>query len=292
MNQLKFVTDYRNNDTLRKSFNELTQLVFGFSFECWYQAGYWGDAYTCHSYMDGDKMVCNVSASKLDVICQGEPKKAIQIGTVMTHPDYRNRGLARELMNVVMRKYEGSCDFIYLFGDKGALGFYPKFGFEKITQHEFSLDPQCFSPVVLPPRRLMLREERDMQILLRLVSNRAPVSSTLGVVNDMWLLMFYLTGPFEGHVYYLPHLDAAVVYRVKGETLHIYDVFSQYPFKLAAVVEQILPEGTKSIRVHFTPDMQGACVSSEEWQSEDALFLKAFNLGLPQKFFFPLLSHA
>lgn len=291
MNKNNYITDYKNDDALRKSFNELTQLVFGFSFEPWYEAGYWGDTYTCHSYMDGDKMVCNVSASRLDVICQGEVKKAVQIGTVMTHPDYRNRGLARELMQKVLNKYEDTYDFMYLFGDKGALGFYPKFGFERVSQHQYALNPRCFSPAAAGPRRLLLSDKEDMELLLRLVSERVPVSSTIGVVNDMWLLMFYLTGPYRGDVYYLPHLDVAVVYRLKGETLHIYDVFSQRSFELSTVVQCLLPHNLTGIRVHFTPDMENGCVSCEEWQSEDALFIRALNLELPEKFFFPLLSH-
>ena len=35
--------DYRNNDSLRKSFNELVEKTFGFNFENWYQNGFWGD---------------------------------------------------------------------------------------------------------------------------------------------------------------------------------------------------------------------------------------------------------
>jgi len=41
MAELTFYKDYKNNEELRKSFNDLATLVFGLSFEDWYQKGYW-----------------------------------------------------------------------------------------------------------------------------------------------------------------------------------------------------------------------------------------------------------
>lgn len=49
------------------------------------------------------------------VILNGKEYKAIQLGTVMTHPDYRHQGLAAKLMNHTIEKYEQDYDFIYLF---------------------------------------------------------------------------------------------------------------------------------------------------------------------------------
>ena len=38
----------RDNEQIRRSFNELAQKTFGLSFEQWYQNGYWGDSYIPH----------------------------------------------------------------------------------------------------------------------------------------------------------------------------------------------------------------------------------------------------
>ena len=37
------IKNYKDNDALRKSFNELAMKTFDISFEDWYQNGYWGE---------------------------------------------------------------------------------------------------------------------------------------------------------------------------------------------------------------------------------------------------------
>lgn len=43
----------------------------------------------------------------------------------MTHPDYRNQGLAAKLLNHIIGKYEKEYDYIYLFANETVLDFYP-----------------------------------------------------------------------------------------------------------------------------------------------------------------------
>ena len=62
----------------------------------------------------------------------GEEKQYIQLGTVMTHPDYRKKGLSRVLTNKAIADYREKCDLIYLFANSSVLNFYPKFGFGRI----------------------------------------------------------------------------------------------------------------------------------------------------------------
>ncbi len=56
----------------------------------------------------------------------------IQIGTVMTRPEYRRRGLAGKLVKEIVKDYRDRCDGIYLFGNLSALDFYSELGFRKV----------------------------------------------------------------------------------------------------------------------------------------------------------------
>ncbi len=127
MTTLTFHKAYRNDEALRKSFNDLATLVFGINFEEW------------HQYVDGRKLIANVSVNVLDFVVNGEEKRAIQIGTVMTHPEYRNRGLSKRLMHKVLEAYENRYDFMYLFANQNVLDFYPKFGFKAVSDYPFSM---------------------------------------------------------------------------------------------------------------------------------------------------------
>lgn len=137
MQELIFMKNYKNNEVLRKSFFELAVNTFEINFEDWYQQGYWGERYIPYSYVDGDQVIANVSVNILELIIHGEKKKAIQIGTVMTHPDYRGKGLSTRLMNKVLAEYENKYDYMYLFANESVLDFYPKFGFKPVEEHLF-----------------------------------------------------------------------------------------------------------------------------------------------------------
>src|SRR5690606_33968511 len=91
------------------------------------------------SFVEEGKVIANASVNKMTVISNEKEYKAIQVGTVMTHPDYRNQGLAAELMNKIIEIYEKEYDFIYLFANETVLDFYPKFGFEKVKESRFNM---------------------------------------------------------------------------------------------------------------------------------------------------------
>lgn len=42
-----------------------------------------------------DQIIANVSVKKMDLEVNGESKRALQIGTVMTHPEHRGKGLSK-----------------------------------------------------------------------------------------------------------------------------------------------------------------------------------------------------
>ncbi|MBV7504031.1 GNAT family N-acetyltransferase [Bacillus sp. sid0103] len=102
MKALSFIKNYQDNKGLRGSFNQLALNTFGIEFENWYQNGYWTEKYMPYSFVDHNQVVANVSVNLLNLVINAEEKQAIQIGTVMTHPNYRNKGLSRRLIEMVL----------------------------------------------------------------------------------------------------------------------------------------------------------------------------------------------
>lgn len=76
-----------------KSFNELTEKTFCFNFENWYSNGFGWDKFIPHSLIDRDKIIAHMSVSLMDFDLDSTEKHYIQIGTVMTHKDYRGQDL-------------------------------------------------------------------------------------------------------------------------------------------------------------------------------------------------------
>ena len=75
--------NYRDNESLRYSFNELAGKVFGgLNFEGWYRNGFWKDNYIPYSVVADGKIVSNVSLNACNMNYDGRIVKLIQLGTV------------------------------------------------------------------------------------------------------------------------------------------------------------------------------------------------------------------
>ena len=292
MSQFELISDYKDYNELRLSFNRLAQSTFGIDFEAYYQRGFWNDKYICHSYLDGGKVISNVSVSFLDVVLNGSKIGAVQIGTGMTYPEYRGQGLAGSLMKYVLEKYQSETELIFLFANRTVLEFYPKFGFKPIRQNLFmkNIDMIKTANHVLP-RRLAINNENDLNLVLRLSSERKPISNIFGVENVQYLMLFYWMHVFRDDFYYLEGLDAIAVYRIEEAEIHIYDVISKADLSFAGIIGSIAPDGIKRVIFHFTPEFQDLDVERIPY-GDDQFFVKTESVKMPENLMYPAIAHA
>lgn len=68
--------------------------------------------------MEDEKIVANVSVNIIDINDCTKLKHYIQLGTVMTDENYRNKGYSRVLMDEIFKDYDGKVDGIYLFAKR------------------------------------------------------------------------------------------------------------------------------------------------------------------------------
>ncbi|MGG4402259.1 GNAT family N-acetyltransferase [Paenibacillus amylolyticus] len=255
MQELIFMKNYKNNEVLRKSFFELAVNTFEINFEDWYQQGYWGERYIPYSYVDGDQVIANVSVNILELIIQGEKKKAIQIGTVMTHPDYRGKGLSTRLMNKVLEEYENKYDYMYLFANESVLDFYPKFGFKPVEEHLFSINYTAKkSPEPANIRKLNVTNAEDLRLIQKLASERLPVSQHFATHHAQGIFMFYCLNVFSDDIYYLENENVIVIYQKENNHIELFDVVSLNEMNMNDILDEIADDDTEKITFHFTPD--------------------------------------
>ncbi|MEH6944973.1 GNAT family N-acetyltransferase [Bacillus sp. JJ722] len=295
MSHYQLISDYKDHEVYKKSFNELAKMVFQIDFKNWYEKGCWNDKYICYSYIDGDKVIANASISKMTIVSNGKEYNAIQVGTVMTHPDYRNQGLSTKLMNHIIEKYEKDYDFTYLFANKTVLDFYPTFGFEKVHESSYTMNISEVKrlPARSTLRRLDITNEKDYELIQRFAVERISVSSILGVINNESLLMFYLILVFNDAIYYLEEEDVIVIYNHEDNQLHLYDVISRKPVEIDYIINSIVTSETETINFYFTPDYDGKEIHTEFiTDSDDTLFVRPSFLEKKKHFQFPLTSHS
>ncbi|MCL1874298.1 MAG: GNAT family N-acetyltransferase [Clostridiales bacterium] len=282
-----FATNYKDDPKLRKSFNDLTQKIYGFDFEDWYKEGYWGDSYIPYSLAAGGRMIANVSVSIMDFLVSGKKKKAVQIGTVMTDIDYRHQGLSRYLMDIVLAEYQDKCDLFFLFANDSVIDFYPKFGFEKAAEYECSKKVEA-GYVPYSCRKINIDRPEDKQLLTRLVLNALPIAE-VSLQNSAGLVMFYCNSVMKNSIYYIAELDIAVIAEYGENSLHILDIYSEKPFELAKVIYSLVKNGNERVFLGFSPLNNEGFSLNLRREENTTLFVKGENIL--EKAMFPVLSH-
>lgn len=296
MSDYHFISDYKHNKQYRESFFKLARTTFGIEFENWFERGGWKDKYICYSYVDDGQVIANASINKMTIVTNGTEYKTIQVGTVMTHPDYRNQGLSGKLMNYILAKYEQEYDFIYLFANETVLDFYPKFGFEHLQESSFSLQicdykrPHSHSSTI---RKLDPDNPTDFNMLEKFANEKISISSILSVKHNEDLLMFYYMLPFKSSIYYIEAENVIVIYQQEGIHLHIFDIISTTKVEIDIILNSVITAETEIINFYFTPDFGIDNIHTELiTKGEDTLFIRPLRKDFPKHFMFPLTSHA
>jgi GNAT superfamily N-acetyltransferase len=293
MEELRFVKDYKVDDRLRASFFELAYEIFGLNFKEWYEKGYWGNQYIPFSYADGNKVVSNVSVNVIDFIIQGKKYKALQIGTVMTHPNYRNRGLSTRLMNKVLEEYKDQYDFMYLFANESVLDFYPKFGFTEVDEYQFAMEFTVDQAVAGGIRKLDVAKKEDLDLIFQFVNERIPVSKIFATGNSQSITMYHCMDVFNQDIYYLEQEDVIVIFQKMENKVDIFDIIGKREINIEAILTKIVDKGLTKIVFQYTPDYKGLEFESYLLKREGALFVRAKNEHLfPVQVKHPITSEA
>lgn len=290
---MQFIKDYKHIENYRNSFNELATKVFGINFESWYQKGYWNNRYIPFSFIDEEQVVANVSVNELIFVINGEKKKALQIGTVMTHPEYRNKGLSARLMNKVLDEYEDKYDFIYLFANESVLDFYPKFGFKSVDEYQYSIDLIPSKSGHAAIRKLNCDHDEDLTFIYQYVTNRIPVSKVFGTENTDSIVMFHCMYVFRHDLYYLECEDAIVIFKKNHHQLDVFDIISEKEIDINEILSTIADEDTNKVVFHYTPDYDGVYAEKTIYHGDDVLFVREHGTNhFPLQVKHPLTSQA
>ncbi|WP_240338466.1 GNAT family N-acetyltransferase [Peribacillus alkalitolerans] len=288
---MEFKKNYKDNPSIRNSFFELAQEVFGIRFESWFQCGYWTDKYLPFSFLIGDKVIANVSVNKVGLIVNGAKMKSLQIGTVMTHPDFRGNGVSKKLMEHVLEEFEDEYDILYLFANHSVLDYYPKFGFKAVDECQYYMNYIPTVPDGSNVKKLNIESDRDF--LYQFAAERMPVSNLFSSYDTQELLMFYSLNVFSEDIYYLGDEDVIVIYQVDEETLHIYDIISKSEVHIHRILKRIASSKTKKVVFHFTPEFKEIKLKTEKYVGSEVLFIKTKEgISLTTKFKHPMTAQA
>lgn len=296
---MQLIKHFMADDAARSALNALTRATFGFSFESWYAAGWWAGDYLPYAFEEDGRLLSNVSVNRMRFLLDGQERRFIQLGTVMTDPAYRHQGLASRLMRIAIDDFAGRCDGFYLFGDLGALGFYDQLGFSRICETRYTLRASAREALLCSPAReggFAPVDPADAAMKARyvdLVRCGAPYAA-LEQLSRLSLTMFYTAS--MKRVLYAPALDCFAVLERDGGDLCLQSVACARRLPLETVLAY-LPPFTGTLTLGFAP-CGGDEVLFDAQAFDGGEDYRLFILGdalreiETRRLCFPVLSHA
>lgn len=252
---MQLIKHFMADDAARSALNALTRATFGFSFESWYAAGWWAGDYLPYAFEEDGRLLSNVSVNRMRFLLDGQERRFIQLGTVMTDPAYRHQGLASRLMRIAIDDFAGQCDGFYLFGDLGALGFYDQLGFSRICETRYTLRARVQEALLCSPAReggfapVDPADAAMKACYVDLVRCGAPYAA-LEQLSRLSLTMFYTAS--MKRVLYAPALDCFAVLERDGGNLCLQSIACAQRLPLEAVLAY-LPPFTGTLTLGFAP---------------------------------------
>lgn len=289
----QLLIQYQNEEKYRKELNRLTQLVFEYDFENFYQSGYWDETCVMYSIFDQDKLVSNLNVILFRVTIAAEQKTMIHLDTVMTDESHQGKGLSRFLMERVLADYGDKVDGFFLFANDSVLDFYPKFGFSAVTEYQASGEFKILKNNGITKRKLDLDLQEDRQLMEGILRNTVPCS-TLQMDNFGFTFFYCLAIPdfgWKDAIYYLDGLEALVIAELEDQVLYIFKIFSKKELALEEVLKAFSDQDVRSFKLGFSP--KGTDFHFEAYRDQElTLFVSEALLSLfrENKCMIPMLS--
>ncbi len=250
--KLDMHANYWDEQGRKQAFLDFIIRIHGLDLSLWDRLGYWDYDYQPYSYFQDNRIVSSVCLYSMDMIVQGRRRRVGQISGVGTLPDFRRRGLNRQLTAIAMEQAAAEHDFYYLFADEDAIPFYTKCGFRPAAESAAHISVAGRPPV--PGARLLNVDlEDDRAILMRIASARAPVSDMLASMNPR-LFMFHCLYVLRKNIYFVDELNIVILCEREAEHLKIYDIAASTMPGFDAIYPYISQASDKTVEFRFMTD--------------------------------------
>ncbi|MEG0286569.1 MAG: GNAT family N-acetyltransferase [Vagococcus sp.] len=290
MKDYQLTNNIKENKIWRKSFNELAELTFGINFEEWYQAGFWGDNYIAYALLDDEKVLANASITKSELVINEKTYQTIQIGTVMTAPDYQGKGLSRQLVERILIDYQNKVDFIYLFANETVLDFYPKFGFKRVDELLIKQKLTKKRTQKLGLTKVTFSEVQDKVKAIIKSADKSYLQSYL--LDDTNLKLFYYGTVFSDEFYYIKELNVYLCFEIEENRLDLFDVLTNKSISIKAILDYLPLENITDICYHFDLKEKEGLFYEVAPCDEDALFTLGIDSEVLESVKLPFFNHA
>ena len=285
--KIEYRSDYFDDPDAKASFERYAKRIFDLDFSRWKARGLWDDQYMPFSaFVDGE-CVASICVYPSEMRIEGVKKKAAQLLTVGTLPEYRSQGIQREIWKRVHAWIHQECDFAFLFTDESAAGFYESLGLRRQPEYfDVAKYPQPASHARLRFKKLNLEQDSEYAIIERLANEREMVSNRIGFFNPS-LLLFMFFYSYQSWSYYLEDIDTVIVAEETEDRLRIHDIVANEMPKLSDIEIFLAQFEKEEIEFLFCIDRLGLVQPTKKKRVEEDVLFVSEDFELEGQFVFP-----
>ncbi|WP_075290906.1 GNAT family N-acetyltransferase [Pararhizobium arenae] len=227
------------------------------------------------------RCVANFSLFYMPLVIAGKPVRAIGYQSGAVRPEWRGRGLYRDLIQRAFAAAKtGGCELELLLTDKPAL--YENHGFRSVTEYDFKGQAPALDHDITVGRLLDLNRADDVALTSRMLKRRTPVSASFAVA--MQSEMFLLNTVFDPEIRlsYSAALDFVVAWQADDTGVSILDLVAADIPTLPQILA-VMGVAVSEITICFPPDRLNWAGEPVERKSYAGLMVRG-DIPLPRLF--------
>ncbi|MDR3668010.1 MAG: GNAT family N-acetyltransferase [Ignavibacteriaceae bacterium] len=210
----------------------------------------WSENSTPFIVEDKNDVIAHAGVWPITLMLNGKVHKTAAIHGVCVKPEYRGKGLFRQLMKETMQFSDNHFESTILFTNKPYL--YKDFPAYKamLPEYDFLIKNTIVPSTGTDLRKLNLDDASDLNLLLQLLSNHMPVSNELSVVNASAL---FILNTLNKEIHYSEKLNAVIIYSILNNTLYLKDILCLKICKINHIID-LIPGHYDNVVLQFSPD--------------------------------------
>jgi predicted N-acetyltransferase YhbS len=289
-NSYAYDWNYDTNIEKREKLFPLFQKVFGFgesTLNDFYASGFANPTYTPFTFFQEGLAIANVSMFEMPLLINGQEVSTAGIQSVMTDPEYRGKGLFKQLFERMLTAIDSRYESSFLFTSIPEL--YRPFGFREVKEYFFVVSYKKRTGLrETSLRKLDIFNAEDVLVIKAQFNHFTPIShvfSPLSHAPSFYLNMF---DPYYNEkLYYSKELEVIIVFEIENNTLKLYDLIGSELPKIEDIVTSI-GALVMHIEFHFHPELF-ALQDLKPINSPGHLMVRG-NIDLPSNFKFPITA--
>jgi predicted N-acetyltransferase YhbS len=196
--------------------------------------------------------VANLTAFPMPLIVEGRPVHAHGLQSGAVRPEWRGRGLYRDVLGRALGWCEAQGSELVLLMTSNP-DLYTKAGFRMLAQHRFVTAPPPYFGTTVPAQPVDLTLPADLALVRRLLVGRAPVSQRLAVRGHGTMFLFNAAAIPALRLSYLPSADALVAWETDGDLFRLLDIVAPAIPSMAPVLAA-LGQQCRHVEICFPVD--------------------------------------